>query len=54
MHTRTFAAGAPAESVAVAVIRKSLLLARMIVPGFNTIEIRPTDADVEISTPLDV
>ena len=54
IQTRTFAAGAPVESVAVAVMRKSFLLLKMIVPGFRMIEIRPTDALVEISTLLDV
>jgi hypothetical protein len=54
MQARTFAAGAPVESVAVAVIRKSLRVLRMIVPGFRMIEIRPTDALVEISTLADV
>jgi hypothetical protein len=50
MHTRTFAAGAPVESVAVEVMRKSFLLLKMIVPGFKMMEIRPTEALVEIST----
>ena len=55
MQTRTFAAAAPVESVAVAVMRKAIgFLLRMIVPGFKMIEILPTDALVEISTLFEV